>query len=223
MVTVDTEYISVTEDADVLTLELARPDKLNALTPEMVEGLASAFEQLHEDPGPCVLIDGEGRVTCAGMDRDIVAGGDYAEQYPDLNARLGELYDLAGSYPRPVAMAGRGALIGAASILSFCVEFLVLDEEAKYAVPEVTYGIPSERITTVLPDVASWRVAAEMALTGEPIDPQRASHVGLANAVCPADEVTARARELLETVAGHDEATVAQLTKQLGESRSRVS
>lgn len=85
MVTVDTEYVSVTEDADVLTLELARPDTLNALTPEMVEGMASAFEQLHEDPGPCILIDGEGRVTCAGMDQDIVAGRGYAEAHPDLD------------------------------------------------------------------------------------------------------------------------------------------
>jgi enoyl-CoA hydratase/carnithine racemase len=224
MVTVDTEYIEVSADdpGDVCTLELANPDKLNALNPEMVEGLASAFEQLHEDPGPCVLIDGQGRVTCAGMDRDIVAGGDYGEQYPDLDERLGELYTLVADYPRPVAVAGRGALIGAAAILSFCAEFVVLDEEANVAVPEVTYDIPSERITTLLPDVAPWRVAAEMALTGEPIDPERAYEVGLANDVLPADEVTPRARELLETVAGNDEETVAQLTKQLRESRSQV-
>ncbi len=224
MVTVDTEDIAVSEDeaGDVLTLKLANPDKLNALNPAMVEGLASAFEQLHDDPGPCVLIDGQGRVTCAGMDRDIVAGGNYSHEYPDLDERLGELYTLVGDYPRPVAVAGRGALIGAAAIISFCVEFVVLDEEANFAVPEVTYDIASERITTLLPDVAPWRIAAEMALTGEPLDPQRAYDVGLANDVVPADEVTSRARALLETVASNDEETVAQLTTQLRESRNQI-
>lgn len=38
-----------------------------------------------EDPDPCILIDGEGRATCAGMDRDGVAGGDDAEAHPDLD------------------------------------------------------------------------------------------------------------------------------------------
>lgn len=220
MVSVDTDLLAIEEDEDVLTLELARPDKLNALLPEMIEGMASVFEQLQEDPGPAVLVDGEGRVTTAGMDQDIVAG-DYAAEYADLNARLGQLYDLAMAYPRPVAVCGRGALIGAGAILSFAAEFCVLGEDVHYAVPEVTYGIASRRITELLPDIAGRRIGAEMVLTGEPIDPERAYEVGLANDVVPPDAVRPRARELLETVTEHDEETVAEIIGLLGEWSSR--
>jgi len=210
MVTLDTDRIAVTEEAGVLTLELARPDKLNALLPDMVDGLASAFEQLVEAPGPAVLLDGQGRVTTAGMDREIVAG-DYAAEHADLNERLGTLYDLVVAYPRPVAVCGRGALIGAGAILSFAAEFCVLGEEATFAVPEVSYGIASERIASLLPAVAGRHVAAELALTGEPLDPHRAHAVGLANDVVPPDAVRPRARELLEAVAAHDGDTVGEL------------
>lgn len=219
MVTVDTDLVQVADSGGIAEITLSRPDKLNALNPEMVEGLADALDQLNADPGPGVLIDGVGRVTCAGMDRDIVGGGNYEAEYGDLNETVGRVYDLAAAYPRPVAVAGRGALIGAAAILSLCCEFLVLDEEAKYAVPEVSYGIASERITTLLPEIAGNRIAAEMALTGESIDPQRAYEVGLANDVVPADEVADRARDLLETVGEHDEGTVERLVEQLSEDR----
>lgn len=218
MVTVETDLVEVSESDGVVEITLSRPEKLNALNPEMVEGLADALEELHDDPGPGVLVDGEGRVTCAGMDRDIVAG-DYAAEYADLNETLGRVYDMTATYPRPVAIAGRGALIGAAAILSLCCEFLVLDEEATYAVPEVSYGIASERITALLPAIAGGRIAAEMALTGEAIDPERAYAAGLANDVVPADEVAPRARELLEIVGEHDEGTVEQLVGSLAENR----
>lgn len=221
MVDVATDLVAIEETDDVVTIELSRPDKLNALNPAMIEGLATAFEQLHEDPGQGVLLDGAGRVTCAGMDRDIVSD-DYEAKYGDLNARLGDLYELTTTYPRPVAMAGRGAVIGAAAILSVCCEFLVLDEEATYAVPEVSYGIASERIATTFTDVAGWRVGAELALTGEPIDPERAHAAGLANDVVPEPEVRARARELLATVGEHDDETVARVVENLVDARARL-
>ena len=72
MVTVDTEQVAVEESPELVTLELARPAKLNALTPPMVRGLASAFEQLEGDRGRAVLLTGQGRAMCAGMDEDIV-------------------------------------------------------------------------------------------------------------------------------------------------------
>lgn len=216
MVTVDTDLVEIEEDGTVVTVELARSDKLNALVPEMIEGLASAFEQLRDDPGPAVLVDGKGRVTTAGMDEDIV-GGNYSSEYGDLNERLGTLYDLTRAYPRPVAVCGRGALIGAGAILSFAAEFCVLGEDAHYAVPEVSYGIASRRITERLPEIAGRRVAAEMALTGDPVDPRRAYELGLVTDVVPEADVRSRAREILETVAEHDEETVGELIALLNE------
>lgn len=214
MVSVGTDLLEVSESADVVTVELARPDKLNALVPGMVEGLAAVFDELADDRGRGVLLTGRGDVTCAGMDTEIVSG-DYENDYPELDATLQRLYRQIETHPGPVAIAGRGALVGAGAVLSLSCEFLVLGEETTYAVPEVGYGIASERTAALLPDVAGRRVAAEMLLTGEAIDPERARTVGLANDVVAEAEVEARARELLATVAEHDDETVAEIVRLL--------
>lgn len=223
MVGTDTDLLRVEDGPDVVTVELSRPDTLNALVPEMIEGLVDVFDQLHDDPGRGVLLAGEGRVTCAGMDRDIVGGGNYEAEYGDLDERLGVLYGRVASYPAPVAIAGRGALVGAGAVLSLSCEFLVLGEETTYSFPEVQFRIASERIGTLLPEVAGRRVAAELALTGEPIDPARAKDVGLATDVVPEDAVEARARDLLETVCGHDPETVATLIGYLWRDSAAVA
>jgi enoyl-CoA hydratase/carnithine racemase len=159
MVRVATNYGEVHEDGDVLTLELARPDKLKALLPDMIEGMASATEELAADPGPAVLVGGQGRVTTAGMDQDIVAG-DYTGEYGDGNARLGELYRFVMACPRSVAVCGRGALIVADAIPSQAAEFCVLGTDVRFYVPEVSYGIASEHITRLLRPIPGRQVAA---------------------------------------------------------------
>jgi enoyl-CoA hydratase/carnithine racemase len=196
-------------------VELARPNKLNALNPEMVEGLLEVFEGPAVESARGVFLTGQGRATCAGMDTDIVSGGDYETEYADLDANMQTLFRRIEAQPAPVAMAGRGALVGAGAVLSLSCEFLVLGEETTFAIPEVAYGITSERAAAVLPDLAGRRVTAEVLLTGEELDPARAKAAGLANDVVPEDDVVPRAREYLETVAEHDEATVRELVELL--------
>lgn len=217
MITVDTTLVHVDDEDDIVEISLHRPDKLNALTPEMVTGLHEAFTQLESERGRGVLLSGEGRATCAGMDRDIVGGGDYVDAYPDLNETLSELYDLVETHPGPVAIAGRGALIGASAILSLACEFVVLGPETTFAFPEVTYGIPSSRAARQVPDVVGRHVAAELLLTGDGIEPERAVDLGLVNAVVPADEVESSARALLESVGENDPETVASLVERINE------
>lgn len=207
---VSTSLVEVTEDSDVVTVELARPDKLNALNPEMVEGLLEVFEGSAVESARGVLLTGQGRATCAGMDTDIVSD-DYENEYTDLDANMQTLFRRVEALPAPVAMAGHGALVGAGVVLSLSCEFLVLGEETTVAIPEVAYGITSKRAASVLPDLVGRRTATEILLTGEEVDPARAEAVGLANDVVPEDDVTARAREYLETVAEHDEETVGEL------------
>lgn len=73
MVSVDTNYLEITEGEDIVTVKLARPEKLNALLPEMIDGLVEVFTALTADPGRGVLLTGKGDVTCAGMDTEIVS------------------------------------------------------------------------------------------------------------------------------------------------------
>jgi enoyl-CoA hydratase/carnithine racemase len=212
MVTVDTDLLVVKEAPDLVTVELARPEKLNALAPPMVRGLADAFEQLEDDKGRAVLLTGQGRATCAGMDEDIVSD-DYAEEHGDLHGTLQGVYRQVEAHPGPVGLAGHGAVIGAAMLVSLSCEFVVVGEGTTLAIPEVSYGIASDRAASVLPGYVGRHVASELVLTGEPLAPERAREVGLVNDVVEedADAVRERARELLGNVTRHDGGVVADV------------
>ena len=212
MVTVDTDLLAVEESPDLVTVELARPEKLNALAPPMVRGLADIFDQLEDDEGRGVLLTGQGRATCAGMDEDIVSD-DYAEEHGDLHGTLQGVYRQVEAHPGPVALAGHGAVIGAAMLVSLSCEFVVVGEDTTLAIPEISYDIASDRAASVLPGYVGRHVASELVLTGEPLAPERAHEVGLVNEVLEedADAVRERAGELLADVTRHDDDVVADV------------
>ncbi|MFC6765111.1 enoyl-CoA hydratase/isomerase family protein [Natrinema soli] len=214
MVTVDTGLVKLDRSADHLEIRLNRPDSLNALVPEMIDGLHDVFTQISDEAGLGVLITGSGRVTSAGMDTEIVAG-DYHEEYPELDATLQDVYRLIETHPGPVAIAGKGALVGAAAIVSLSCEFVVLSDDATFVIPEVKYGIASCRAADQLLDLVGRKPAAELLLTGEEIDARRVRSLELATDVVPADSVEGRARELLATVGENDDETVTQLIELL--------
>ena len=112
MVSVDTPLVEVTETDTLRTVELARPDKLNALTPELVAGLAEAFAAFRDDPGPVRSGGCPGRATCAGLDTDI-AEGDYKGDHPEMHENMEQLYRDIESCPAPVAMADVAGARGA--------------------------------------------------------------------------------------------------------------
>ncbi|WP_323173340.1 enoyl-CoA hydratase/isomerase family protein [Natrialba sp. PRR66] len=210
MVSVDTELVELNRSADLLQIRLNRPDSLNALVPEMINGLHDVFTQVSDEAGLGVLITGKGRVTSAGMDTEIVAG-DYYEEYPELDDTLQEAYRLIETHPGPVAIAGKGALVGAAAIISLSCEFVVLGDDATFVIPEVKYGIAPQRAADQLLNLVGRKPAAELLLTGKEIDAQRARSLELATDVVPADTAEDRARELLTTVGENDAETVAEL------------
>lgn len=202
--------IVVRDEDDIVTVELSRPEKLNALTPEMVEGLHRVFTDFAATPPAGVLLTGKGRVTCAGMDTEVVSQ-DYETDFADLDALAQELYALIEELPCPVAMGATGALVGMGFVLSLSCDFLVVGEETTLSVPEVNYDIASARTADKLPELVGHRPAAELLLTGEPIAPERAYDFGLANIVTPEEEAADEAWTLLKTVTDHDRETVAEI------------
>lgn len=210
MVDSGTETVAVEETDAVVTLRLNRPDKLNALGPEPIGGLRDALRDLADDERG-VMVTGAGRATCAGMDTDIVGGGDYPEAYPEVDEALGEVYRLFAERTAPSAVAGFGVLVGAGFSLSLRTDFLVVGEETTLSLPEIRYDIPAQGNAQLLANHVSPRVAKEIALTGRELDPDRLHDLGLVNAVVPEDEVEETARDLLAEVAGYDADHVAEV------------
>lgn len=209
-----TDEVTIQEDDGLVTVELNRPEKLNALTPVMIKGLHAMFSDLKAAPPEGVLLTGRGRATCAGMDTEIVSQ-DYEADFADIDALAQELYALVENLPCPVVMAARGALVGMGFVISLSCDFLVVGAETTLSVPEVQYGIASTRTAERLPDLIGRRQAAELLLIGNPIDPERAYGLGLANDVVAEEAVVDRAQELLATVADYDRETVAEVCRLL--------
>ncbi|MFC6717617.1 enoyl-CoA hydratase/isomerase family protein [Natrialbaceae archaeon GCM10025810] len=212
-----TRLVDATVADGIATVRLNRPEKLNAVTLESLAKLRDALVGLSENAEGDeaiggLVVAGAGDVTCAGMDRDVVADPDYDEKYGDDVARLtSEVYDFLTSRPYPTVVAARGALIGIGFILSLRCDFLVLGEETTLSLPEVQFGIAATHTIPHLEAVVGTRVATEIALAGEPIPPVRALELGLANRVVPNDEVEEAATELVETIAAHDAHVVREL------------
>ena len=210
MVDSGTPLVRVEETDAVVTLRLNRPDSLNAFNTEIVVGLRDALADLEGDDRG-VLLTGAGRATCAGMDTDIVGGGDYPEAYPELDETLREVYEYFLERRAPSAVAGRGALVGAGLSLALRCDFLVVGEETTLSLPEIRYDIPVESNARLLAEQISPRVAKEIALTGRQLDPARLERLGLVNAVVPEEDVEGTAEELLAEIAGYDADHVAEV------------
>ena len=207
-----TDLVDVDIEDGIATVRLNRPDKLNAVTLELLADLRDALVDLPADEVDGLVVGGAGDVTCAGMDREIVADPDYEEQYADEIAALtDEIYEFLTSRQYPTAVAARGALVGIGFILSLRCDFLVAGEETKLALPEVQFGIAATHTVPYLEAMTGTRVAKEIALTGEAIAPERARELGIANRVVAENAVEEAATELVGTIAEHDAEVVGEL------------
>jgi methylglutaconyl-CoA hydratase len=188
-------------------ITLNRADKRNALSRELIAGLAAAFAKARDDPAArCVILTGAGPVFCAGMDLAELAESlqQPAESTPvwEDALRLARLYDLIYTLPKPTVAAVNGpALAGGAGLVTVC-DLAVAVPEAKFGYPEVRRGLVAAMVMPHLLRHVSERMARYLLLTGELIDAEEAQRCGLINAVVPAaglmERASAWARSLAE-------------------------
>jgi enoyl-CoA hydratase/carnithine racemase len=189
----------------VVTLRFNRPDDLNAVNLELLREFRDELEDLVEDPAGVLVVTGKGDVTCAGMDTEVVSDEEYHEKFADEIIRLNEeVQDFLTEYPYPTIMAAKGALIGEAFFFSLYFDFVVAGEETKLSLPEIKYGISTAEGLPLLADIVGLRAAKDIAMTGEPIDPERAHNLGLVSEVVSESEVDDTAQDLAAELAGYD-------------------
>lgn len=201
----DSDPVEIERADGIATLWLNRPDSLNAIDLDVLEALYDALGSLVDDPAGGLVITGRGRVTCAGMDTEMVGDPDYYEKYADDVDRLNAgIEERLLEYPRPTAVAARGALIGEPVVFSTFCDFLVMGEETNLSLPEVKYSISVADSVERLVEMVGSRNAREIAMRGEAVDPERAREMGLANRVVPEDEVVDTAQSFVADMADHE-------------------
>ena len=197
--------IDTKRNGAVFHISINRPEKKNALTGEMYNALAVAFEQAEEDAGVrVILLYGQGEAFTAGNDLEDFMKKPWKGQSVPPAVRF--IRGVAGAR-KPIVAAVRGLAVGIGTTILVHCDLVYAADDAKFMMPFINLGIVPEAATTVLlPMHIGWQRAAELFMLGSPISAQRAYEMGLVNAVLAPDAfltmAVAAAQQLAEKPRG---------------------
>lgn len=199
----------------VATLTLDRPDKLNALVPEMKEGFQEALAKAAEPAVKALLLRGAGRAFCAGGDigwmAKALAEGRWDEMGSLLDLGASVAYGLA-TLPKPVVAVIQGPAAGAGMSLALGADLRIATPDAAFSMAFVKLGLhPDWGGSVGLSRLVNPAIAAELMMTGDTIDAARAQSLGLVNQIVPAEHLEAAVAALGHRLAAGPADTFARI------------
>jgi len=193
------QTVKVEVAGDIAWVTMHRPEKRNAMTPQMHEEMIAVLRSLAEAPEAKVLVlTGAGESWSAGQDlqlffRDL--DDKPIEKRRAILASQEWRWNQLAHFPKPTIAMVNGFCYGAAFTPLVACDFAIAAEDAKFGISEINWGIlPAGLVAKVMLDAVSYRDAKWYALTGEPFDGKVAAQIRLVNFAVP------RARLREETV-----------------------
>lgn len=198
----------------VASVRLARPQKLNAVDTAMITALLAAAERLQREPRlRVVVLSGEGRAFCAGLDTasfEVISEGQLTVELTDLTARTHGITNAGQQaawawreLPVPVIAAVHGVAYGAGLQLALAADLRLVTADLKMSVMEIKWGlVPDMTGIVLMSELARPDVVRELTFTGRIFSGEEAVQFGLATRFC-ADPLAA-AQELAHHIAGRN-------------------
>jgi enoyl-CoA hydratase len=199
----------------VLTITINRPDQRNAVNAAVAQGIAAALDDLDGDPELSAgVLTGAGKGFCAGMDLKAFVAGDR----PHVEGRgFAGITQRAADKPLIAAIEGF-AVAGGLEVALAC-DLIVASKGTRLGIPEVKRGLVAAGGALLrLPRTLPRNVANELALTGDPIDAERAYELGLVNRLTEPGEALQTAQELAQTIAANGPLALAATKRIMAES-----
>ena len=195
-----TEHVKTEIAAGIMTLTLTRPDKMNALSNAMYSAMSDALERAEKDPAVrVVLFQGDGDNFTAGNDL-----ADFSAQANGKDTSESQAHRFIGNLgkaTRPLIAAVQGNAVGVGTTMLLHCDLVFLANTAKLMTPFVNLAlVPEAASSWLLPARIGHVRAYAMFALGEPLDAATALACGLANAVVPAQELRAKARQAAEAL-----------------------
>ena len=232
------DRVTVTIEAGIADVRLNRPGKLNALDGRLIAAVAGAGEALKRDRSVrAVVLSGEGRAFCAGLDFAAFqtmagneqadgagGGGNGAGAAPDVMSTGGRITHLGQQaawvwreLEVPVIAAIAGACLGGGLQIALGADIRIVAPDARLSVLEMRWGlIPDMTGTWVLPRLVGEDVARELTFTGRMISGEEAVRLRLATRA--AEDPLAEAMALAADIAGKSPAAIRQAKRLLNAS-----
>jgi len=201
------ERIIADHTGAIAAIRFNRPEKLNALTPEMRADLLRAFDKTEQDPEIRVIIlTGQGRGFCAGGDieylRQLKLSGD-REGFCRILDEGTEIVRRFRASAKPIIAAINGPAVGGGLILALACDLRYAAESAVLGMPFAKIGMgPDWGGTWLLTKLVGSTIALEMLLTAQPISAKKAHAVGLVNHVCPDGQLPQVVLSAAQLIAG---------------------
>ena len=226
-----TELVTITVEDGVADVRLNRADKYNALSPEMFAAITEAGEKVASLPGVrVVVLSGEGRGFCAGLDFSSFKGMGDRERKPGAEATVGaatsaELPENHAQRPGmvwkrcpvPVICALHGVAFGGGLQVALGADIRIASPDAKLSVMEIKWGlVPDMGLTQTVRDLIRLDVLKELTFTGRVLSGKEAAELGLVTRV--ADDPRAEALALAREIAGKSPDAIRAGKKLLEES-----
>ncbi len=205
-------HVRVEKKDRVLRIELARPEKKNALSPDMYAALASAFETADADAEVrAVLIHGTSGCFTSGNDvKDFLE----LNRGPADSPASGFLRAIAAA-KKPVVAAVGGPAVGVGTTMLLHFDLIYAAPNARFQLPFVPLGLlPEAASSLLLPVIAGYQRAAELLLLGQPFTAEKAQAAGIVTEVIPEGDLLEYARTAALALAALPPASV-RMTKEL--------
>ena len=192
--------VQTSVDGPVALCRIDRPEARNALSPEVMDELATALEGYDADAGVhCIVVAGSDEVFASGADIRALRERTFQESL--VHPAAGFWKRLA-AIRKPTIAAVSGFALGGGCELALACDMIVASETAEFGQPEITLGIiPGGGGTQRLARVVGKQRAMELVLTGRRIDALEAERMGFVNAVVKKREWLDAAMELAQRIA----------------------
>ncbi len=195
----------------ITTITLNRPDRMNAITPQLQKELHQAFDEADADRNVRVIIlTGAGKGFCSGYDQTVVKDGprkidpagkshaEYLEDWQRNDAKQAVYWSHMWRLGKPIIAAVNGWAMGGGFWYQLACDITIASDQAVFAQPEVRHISNTTFLFTAL---CGWKAANRWALTGDHFDAHEALRIGMINEVVPHDKLMETARSLAKRIA----------------------
>ncbi|WP_263351215.1 enoyl-CoA hydratase/isomerase family protein [Acidicapsa acidisoli] len=215
--------IMVTEEGTVRTITLNRPERRNAMTPEMQMELIAAMQEAADTSCRVVVLRGAGDAFCSGLDLSALQAmqdktvADYRADAERIATLFRTLYEL----PKPTIASVHGAAIAGGTCLATLCDFTLATPAAKFGYTEPRIGFVPALVSAYLALQIGDKRARDLLLSARLFDAQEAHRLGLVNEVLAPDQLAGRIQALYQTLQGNSGQSLAA-TKRLMAAQNKA-
>ncbi len=221
---------------ELATITLNRPEKRNAISPEMIEDLFSVLDEVEQGRTRAAILTGEGKAFCAGMDlsvlkamaskasRAAVSAEEKARQPESEEAaliedarRMAQLFRRLYTFPKPLIAAVNGHALAGGCGLATLADFTLAVPEAQFGYTEVRIGFMPALVTLFLIRQIGEKRARDLLLSGRLVKAEEALDLGLINEIVPRERLLDRGRELALNLAESSPLSLTATKRLIGE------